>query len=148
MALVTVASFKAKDHRGKSRTVPFFFAQTATLSAIQSAMDDIISAYDAMADAQVIESTVHLALTLPSGIKSSPASGNTVNEGALTNWSAANSSNTHGIFFPAIAETSWSGDVLTAGSELTALQDAVEVTRNEAGEFLNGYNYSERKVRK
>lgn len=157
MALVSVASIGIIDSSGNRKTLPLYFPATNTLAEIQTEINAFVPLLDTCISGKVADASVTLALTLPGGLKANATGGdNTVHEGALLTFDAANTAFAYSMYIPSFLEALFTGDTVSltnsAGaaealiSEIEDGGDAAITDRN--ANDLTAYTVGRRAFRK
>jgi len=148
MALVSVISLSIVDYAGNKKSLPIYVPATTTLAAAQVIADKVMASIDQVIDGQIIQASVQLGLTLETGIKASPVTGNLVNEGALLQFSATGSSYAHSAFVPSWSNAFFNDMIPLAGVELNAVIGAFVDSTDKDGNALAAFREGIRKFRK
>jgi len=128
MALVSVASIGIVDSSGNRKTLPVYFPATNTLAEIQTEINSLVPLLDTAIAGKIADASVTLALTLPAGLKANAVGGdNTVHEGALLTYDAANTAFSYSLFIPSFLNGLFEGDTVS----LTNLAGAAEALIGE-----------------
>lgn len=124
MALVNTISFQITDFAGGVKSMTVYFPATATAAEMAEFVTDFSPLLDEVIDGKITAATVTTQATLPGGLKADPVSGNTVHEGALLSYDAADTVYTHSVFVPSWENAGFSGDTVLATGDYDAVQDA------------------------
>jgi len=148
MALVDVLSFQITDYAGDVKTMPVYVPSGETVANLQAIADLLGPELDAAIDGKVTGIAVTIALEVNGTIKGTPVTGNTVHEGALWQFSAADTSYVYSLYIP-----SWENAGFTANAALdsgvygTLLDDLVQ-NSDRQGNLLSAHLTGRRAFRK
>ncbi len=150
MAEVHVISVGVVDFLGKRKTIPLYAPAATSLATLASILDTTLNAIDDAIDGQIVDISVQLSLTLPSGLKSAPVTGNKVYEGANLTYDPADTNFAFSIYIPSWKEAGFAGDVaLTTGVYGTAEDQLVtDNWTDKDGNTFDGFTVGSRVKRK
>lgn len=133
MALTDYISIEITDYTGKPKSVQLFVPTPNTIAGLQALADVTAPLLDAAVDGQITGVSATFALTIPSGMKSSPVTGNTVREGALLSYSLEEGAGTNSTYIPSWENAGFAGNtVLTTGDYDAVEDDLVQYTNRFA----------------
>jgi len=99
MALVHAIGVSVRDFTGDVKSITLYMLATASLSDVQTAVTAFIDDLDPVIDGKPIDAQVTIKLTVPT-VKADPVEGNTVREGALLSYSAADTAYKFSPYIP------------------------------------------------
>lgn len=121
MADVHVLSVRIQDKAGDSKSMALYFPSTVTMAEIQGFADLFIPDLDDAIDGKILSAAVQMSIDLPAGLKATAADGNTVHEGALLRYDAANTDYTWSVFVPSWANANFAGNTVDTTAEMLAV---------------------------
>lgn len=148
MALVDVMSFQITDYTGDVKSAVAHIPSGETVANLQTIADLLGPEIDAAIDGKVTGISVTLALEVNGTIKGSPVTGNTVHEGALLTFSAADTDDVHSIYVPSWENAGFSGKTVNNSGVYTTLIDDLVQNSNRHGDMLVAYLRGKRSFRK
>jgi hypothetical protein len=100
-------SVQLTDALGVTASVPYYLsiADTQTVAELNTAMAAILTDLDPVTGAAIANATVNISVTLPGGIKATPAAGSEVERGGLFNWSQLGIKYKFGVLVPALKQS-------------------------------------------
>lgn len=125
MALTNLLSISLQDASVGQKALPIYFPDTVTLANLQTFLTSFGPLLDAVIDAKILAAQATVQLTLPGGLKSDAVVGNTVHEGALLSFNAANTIYKPSIYIPSWENAGFAGDVVLESGEYATLQAAI-----------------------
>src|SRR5204863_8007085 len=137
-----IISYGIRDYTGDKKDVPYFIPSGGTIASAQALADTTAPLIDLATDGKIMNITMTIQLTVPSGLKSAPAVGNTVHEGALIDFSVVGSIYRWGTYFPSWKNSLFNvNDVVNAGAGanvITDLNQFVDKYNNALDAYLQG----------
>jgi len=113
MGLTNIISYGVVDYTGKKKTIPYFIPAGGTIAGAQGLADVTAPLIDLAIDAFIADIQLTISLDLPGGLRSTANVGNTVREGALIDFSVADSIYRWGTYFPSWRNTGFSSNEVT-----------------------------------
>lgn len=121
MALTNILTYSLQDASVGRKSLPIYFPDTVTLANLQTFNTSFAPLLDAVVDAKLIGASVTVQIALPGGIKTDAVVGNTVHEGGLMSFNAANTIYKPSYFIPSLENGGFAGDVVLDSGEYATL---------------------------
>jgi len=148
MALVHAIGIVTRDFTGNDKSQTLYMLATTSLADVQTAVTAYINDLDPVVDGKIVDAQVTIKLTVPAG-KSDPVAGNTVREGALLSYSAADTDYRFSTYVPSWENAGFTGNtVLTTGDYGTLEGQIAALFTDKDGNVLDSYIEGKRTFRK
>ena len=140
MAIVSVIGTSVQDMDGSEKAMPLYIPATVSLADIQTAMNTVLPALDAVIDGVILRSFVTIGLTLPSGLKGSAIDGQDVHNGALDAYSAAATLYRWSNYVPSWKAAGFNdGTVINTGVYNTYIDTIASLFSDKDGNLLDAF---------
>lgn len=153
MAVVNTISIKIQDYvggKGSTKNLVLYLPATTTVSTINTLLGTMLPLLDAVIDGQIMSASVDLALTLPSGLKSAPVTGQDVHNGANLTFDPNGTDFAYSFYVPTWVIAGFAGqDVTDTGIYDDFIQEIItdNFTDRDGNDF-NAYSGGVRTRRK
>lgn len=106
MAAVFNLSYGALGEHGPKKRHNLFIPRGAlTLGQLQSFSDSYAAMLDAVVDTQIVDAQIVIGISLPAGLKASPADGSDAGRGGRLSFSVNGSAYSQGVYLPGVLES-------------------------------------------
>jgi len=148
MAVVHSIGIIVRDFAGSVKSTTLYMPATTSLADVQTAVSAYITALDPVIDGKPIKAEVTIQLTVPS-VKGTPVAGNTVHEGALLQYSAANTNFKFSPFVPSWENAGFTGNTVKTDGDYDTLEGTIaSLFSDKDGNALDVFVAGRRSFRK
>jgi len=124
MALVHAVGVSVRDFAGDVKSITLYMLATTSLADVQTAVTAFVTDLDPVIDGKPIDAQVTIKLSLPA-VKTDPVDGNTVREGALLSYSAADTDYKFSPYIPSWENDGFAGNTVLATGDYDTLEGQI-----------------------